>query len=210
MAKPFLLLEPGPREPPLLLHLERQPPRPPQQASSAHRIPTAAAAAAAALCPLPLPCSLAAVAPDEPHQRGDSHLLEAHSLGNIAGHVLSGRMVPGDYQSKVLCLTDWRRRGTAYDLAPLAHQLPSSNPPDFKPLPKDTLKRALSLQPGGCRLTEVRSVGGQRPGEGPGLAAWAAAACQQAALPCSLPGCICNAPQHLLACIDLLRAGGEG
>lgn len=53
--------------------------------------------------------SLPAVVPDEPHQRGDSHLLEVNCLANIANAVLSGRMGTPDYQSKVrlgwlLCL----------------------------------------------------------------------------------------------------------
>lgn len=51
---------------------------------------------------LPLPRSpLLAVVPDEPHQRGDSHLLEVNCLGNIANAVLSGRLGTPDYQSKV-------------------------------------------------------------------------------------------------------------
>lgn len=136
----------------------------PPAAAAAPPTTRCAAAAAAARC---LPCP--AVAPDEPHQRGDSNLLKSHSLENIANHVLSGRLLPGDYQSKLSCLTDWRRRGTAYDLAPLANQLPSSNPPDFKPLPRDALDRAFSLQPGGYRLTEVRKCGVCVPGSLPGV-----------------------------------------
>lgn len=69
--------------------------------------------------------------------------------------MLSGRLPPADYQSRVMCLTDWRRKGAAYDLAPLGRQHPSSHRPEFKPLPRATLDGAFSLQPGGCRLTEV-------------------------------------------------------
>lgn len=100
------------------------------------------------------------VAPDEIHQRGDSDLLAANNLSNIAAHVLSGRLPAADYQSRVLCLTDWRRQGTAYDLAPLGHQFPASARPDFRPLPRPTLDAAFTLQPGGARLTEVGGVGG--------------------------------------------------
>lgn len=94
--------------------------------------------------------------PDEPHQRGDSHLLEANYLGNIANAVLSGRVGTGDYATKVLCLTDWRRKEAAYDLAPLAQHQPPVVGPDFKPLPRGVLERAFTLQPGGYRLTEVQ------------------------------------------------------
>ncbi|KAL4437119.1 hypothetical protein ABPG75_004258 [Micractinium tetrahymenae] len=93
--------------------------------------------------------------PDEPHQRGDSNLLEVNCLSNIANAVLSGRMGTPDYQSKVLCLTDWRRKGDAYDLAPLAQLPPSSARPEFKPLPPGVLERAFTFQPGPCRLSEA-------------------------------------------------------
>ena len=55
-----------------------------------------------------------------------------------------------------MCLTDWRRSGTAYDLAPLARQMPPAGHAQLKPLPPGVLERAFTLQPGGCRLTEVR------------------------------------------------------
>lgn len=93
--------------------------------------------------------------PDEPHQRGDSHLLEANCLGNIATAVLSGRVPTGDYQTKVLCLTDWRRKGDAYDLAPLGQRFPSAAAPDFKPLTRAALESGFTLQPGGYRLSEA-------------------------------------------------------
>ncbi|PSC75256.1 immobilization antigen [Micractinium conductrix] len=93
--------------------------------------------------------------PDEPHQRGDSNLLEANCLGNIARAVLSGRAGTGDYATRVMCLTDWRRSGTAYDLAPLARQMPPAGHAQLKPLPPGVLERAFTLQPGGCRLTEA-------------------------------------------------------
>lgn len=128
----------------------RTPERASRSCRSCHRSPTSPPAAR--------PCAAAppAVAPDEPHQRGDSALLDAHTLGNIAAHVLSGRLAPADYQSRMLCLTDWRRKGTAFDLAPLAQQFPSTNRPEFKPLPKATFDKAFALQPGGLRLSEVR------------------------------------------------------
>ena len=109
--------------------------------------------------------------PDEPHQRGDSHLLEGHNLGNISSHVLSGRLVPGDYLSKVPGLAvDWRRRGTgaAYDLAPLAQQAPLSSKPDFRPLPPAALEAAFTLEPGGFALTEVGCDSHGRHGVLPG------------------------------------------
>ncbi|EFN59283.1 expressed protein [Chlorella variabilis] len=127
----------------------RTPERASRSCRSCHRSPTSPPAAR--------PCAAAppAVAPDEPHQRGDSALLDAHTLGNIAAHVLSGRLAPADYQSRMLCLTDWRRKGTAFDLAPLAQQFPSTNRPEFKPLPKATFDKAFALQPGGLRLSEA-------------------------------------------------------
>lgn len=60
---------------------------------------------------------------------------------------------------QVLCLTDWRRKGDAYDLGPLGQRFPSSARPEFKPLPPGVLERAFTLQPGGCRLTEARGRG---------------------------------------------------
>lgn len=83
-------------------------------------------------------------------------MLEINQLSNIAGHVLGGRMMPGDYQSRVLCLTDWRRKGEDYDLTPLAKQFPSSSRPAFKALSADTFERSFGLAPGGMRLSEVR------------------------------------------------------
>jgi hypothetical protein len=65
-------------------------------------------------------------------------------------------MMPGDYQSRVLCLTDWRRKGEDYDLTPLAKQFPSSSRPAFKALSADTFERSFGLAPGGMRLSEVR------------------------------------------------------
>lgn len=73
-----------------------------------------------------------------------------------AQHVLSGRLPAADYQSKILCCTDWRRRGAAYDLAPLGNQMPSSVTPEFRPLPKSVLQAAFTLQPGSAALSEVR------------------------------------------------------
>jgi hypothetical protein len=96
------------------------------------------------------------VPPDEPHQRGDSNLLETNNLSTIAAHVLGGGLLPADYQSRVLCLTDWRRKGSEYDLAPLARQFPSSNRPEFKHISKATFEASFALAPGGLKLTEVR------------------------------------------------------
>ena len=73
-----------------------------------------------------------------------------------AQHVLSGRLPAADYQSKILCCTDWRRKGAAYDLAPLGNQMPSSVTPEFRPLPKSVLQAAFTLQPGSAALSEVR------------------------------------------------------
>ncbi|PRW58277.1 hypothetical protein C2E21_2751 [Chlorella sorokiniana] len=95
------------------------------------------------------------VAPDEPHQRGDSSLFDAHALSNIAQHVLSGRLPAADYQSKILCSTDWRRKGTAYDLAPLGNQMPASVAPEFRPLPNSVLQAAFTLQLGSAALNEA-------------------------------------------------------
>lgn len=73
-----------------------------------------------------------------------------------AQHVLSGRLPAADYQSKILCCGEWRRKGAAYDLAPLGNQMPSSVTPEFRPLPKSTLQAAFTLQPGSAALSEVR------------------------------------------------------
>lgn len=165
---------------------------------------------------------LPAVVPDEPHQRGDAPLLEANALANIAGHVLSGRLAPGNYLTKVVCLTDWRRRGAAYDLAPLGHQFPSSARPDFAPLPRAALDGAFTLAPGGYRLTEVGtgagaagclqrllSLGSWGPGGGPSClllehqAAYRCGVC--IALPC--PACPLQAEKGDLVPTNL---GGLG
>ncbi len=69
--------------------------------------------------------------------------------------MLSGRLPAADYQSKILCCSEWRRKGAAYDLAPLGNQMPSSVTPEFRPLPKSTLQAAFTLQPGSAALSEV-------------------------------------------------------
>lgn len=108
--------------------------------------------------PAPTLAAAPAAPRDEPHQRGDSNLLETNNLSTIAAHVLSGGLVPADYQSRVLCLTDWRRKGAEYDLAPLARQFPSSNRPDFEHISRASFDAAFALDPGGLKLTEVRGL----------------------------------------------------
>lgn len=158
MAKSFQLLEPGPCEPAdwgvrgACSGSAAAPRRATHCPACAAALPTAPPSAAHCH---PLP----AVVPDEPHQRGDVSLLDANGLGNIAQHVLSGRLPPADYQSRVPCLAPWRRKGTAYSLAPLGLQHPASARPSYAPLSKSTLDAAFTLQPGGYQLTEVGGGG---------------------------------------------------
>ena len=97
------------------------------------------------------------MAPEPVHQRGDADLFDANGLQRISQAVLAGRMPQDNYQARIAGLSDWRRRGTAHDLAPLARQLPLAASPQWRPLPRATLDAAFTLAPGGYRLSEVRT-----------------------------------------------------